>query len=145
MPWPLDERFRIPENRAVLEFIERVNPSAHDDVATALTESAKGMSDVRRYCPAVHSYAYVVLHTQGNRIFGIAFGQRGLAYRLSPERIPEAIAEGGEVYPVIGDDWVMLEPWLPDERLEVTFERLKRWCKIAHDHAVAPKAQRSGR
>jgi hypothetical protein len=145
MPWPLDERFRIPENRAILDFVQRDNPSAHDDVATVLTESAKGMSDAGWYCPDVQSYAYVVLHTQGNRIFGIAFGQGGLAYRLPPERIPEAVAEGGKVYPEIGDDWVMFEPWPPGERIEVTLERPKRWCKIAHDHAVAPKAQRSGR
>ena len=143
MPWSLDERFRIPENQAILDFVQRDNPSAHDDVATVLTESAKGMSDAGWYCPDVQSYAYVVLHTQGNRIFGIAFGQSGLAYRLPPERILEAVAEGGKVYPEIGDDWVVLDPWPPDEPTAVTFERLRHWCKIAHDHAVAPT--KSGR
>lgn len=137
MPWPLDDRFRIPDNQAILDFIQRVNPSAHDTVATVLTESAKGMSDVKWYCPDIHSYAYLVLHTQGNRIFGIAFGQSGLAYRLPRERVAEAVAEGGRVYSHIGDDWVLLEPWRPDEATEVTWARLKRWCKIAHDHAVA--------
>ena len=86
MPWPLDERFRIPENRAILDFVQRDNPSAHDDVATVLTESAKGMSDAGWYCPDVQSYAYVVLHTQGDRIFGIAFGAvaAGRAHRSHP-------------------------------------------------------------
>jgi len=138
MPWPVDERFRIPENRAILDFVQRDNPSAHDNVATVLTESAKGMSDAGWYCPDVQSYAYVVLHTQGNRIFGIAFSMSGLAYRLPPERVPGAVAEGGRVYPEIGDDWVVLDPWPPDEPPAVTFERLRHWCKIAHDHAVAP-------
>jgi hypothetical protein len=40
MAWNLDDRFRTPENRAILAFIERVNPSAHDDVSSVLIQSA---------------------------------------------------------------------------------------------------------
>jgi hypothetical protein len=46
MAWDLDDRFRTPENRAILAFIERANPSAHDDVASILIHSAEDLRDV---------------------------------------------------------------------------------------------------
>ena len=80
MPWTIDDRFKIADNTAVVDFIvQHTNLSAHDEAADALTQSAQGLSDVGWYCPDVHCYAYFVLHTRRNRIFGIAFGQRGLA------------------------------------------------------------------
>jgi GMP synthase-like glutamine amidotransferase len=136
MPWTLDAKFRTVENEAVVAFIERENPSAHDDIASALTDSAEGLSDVRHYCPDVHQYAYFVLHTLSNRIFGIAFGMNAIAYRLPSRVTPEAIAEGGRVYSEIGDEWVLFPPWRQDESRTVTQTNLKRWCKIAHDYAV---------
>ncbi|MGQ0577840.1 MAG: hypothetical protein ACT4PQ_02890 [Betaproteobacteria bacterium] len=108
--------------------------SAHDEVADALRESARGLPDVESYCPNVHAYAYFVLHTRSNRIFGIAFGQRSLAYRLPQERIAEALAEGGSVCSEIGEDWVVLDPW------RANGTAAPKWCKLAHDHAVAPAA-----
>lgn len=129
MPWPLDDRFRIAENKAVIAFIERLNPSAHDEVASALTSSAKGLSDVAWYCPDVHAYAYVALHTQTNRIFGIAFGMNALAYLLPPVAATAALAEGAKVCPEIGVLWVLFEPWRQPLRL-------RHWCKVAHDATV---------
>jgi len=135
MPWTIDDRFKIADNEAIVRYIMR-HPvlSAHDDVADSLRESARGLSDVESYCPDVHSYAYFVLHTRSNRIFGIAFGQRALAYRLPQERIAEAVAEGGSVCSEIGDDWVLLDPWRGNGPVA------PKWCKVAHDHAVAPAA-----
>jgi hypothetical protein len=129
MPWPLDDKLKIGANKDVIAFIQRVNPSAHDDVASALTDSATGLSDVKSYCPDLHAYAYVVLHTQANRIFGIAFGMNALVYRLPADVLPEALAEGGKAYEDIGADWVLFEPWNQPMRL-------RHWCKVAHDAAV---------
>jgi hypothetical protein len=135
MRWPLDHTFKTVENEAIIAFIEREQPSAHDDVASALIESAKGLTDVRWHCPDPHAYAYVVLHTRANTIFGIAFGMRSLAYRLPRDAIQDAVAEGGTVCAEIGDDWLLCQPWgMP--------VRLKHWCKTAHDHAVALRAAR---
>ena len=135
MPWTIEDRFKIAGNQAVVDFILRDDTlSAHDEVATALTQSAEGLSDVKWYCPDVHSYAYVVLHTNAHRIFGIAFGQRALAYRLPKERLTEAGAAGGKVYTEIGNDWVVFDPWHTDQPVNAS-----HWCKIAHDHAVAPQ------
>jgi len=138
MPWTIDARFKTADNRAVVEFILR-HPtlSAHDDAAEALTDSAQGLSDARWHCPDVHAYAYVVLHTQEGRIFGIAHGQRTLAYRLPTARIAEALAEGGAVHAEIGPDWVLFDPWQGTRPGAIS-----RWCKIAHDHAVAPPERR---
>ena len=45
MAWSLDGRFRTAENKEIIAFIERENPSAHDNVAGQLTDSAnKGVS-----------------------------------------------------------------------------------------------------
>jgi hypothetical protein len=136
----LEDRFRTAENAAIIAFIEREHPSAHDDVASVLIESAKGLPDVQWYCPDVHRYAYVVLHTRSHRIFGIAFSMSGLAYRFPPGTIPEAVAAGGKVSAEIGDEWVLVQPWQPGAPRTATQERLKRWCKIAHDYAVGSTA-----
>ena len=130
--WSLDGKFRTQENEEVVAFIERKNPSAHDEVAGELINSAKGLPDVQWYCPDKWRYAYVVLHTRSNRIFGIAFGMSGLAFLLPAEMIPEAVAVGGEIYPAIGDQWIL---WQDNKPRNMT-----RWCKLAHDYAVGSKA-----
>lgn len=133
MPWTIEDRFRTAGNRDVVSYIMRHrNLSAHDEVAEALTRSAHGLPDVQWYCPDVHSYAYFVLHSRSNRIFGIAFGQRALAYRLPRERVAEALAEGWSLCAEIGDDWVRLDPWRTNGPAAVS-----KWCRISHDHAVA--------
>ncbi|MDP3768475.1 MAG: hypothetical protein Q8S13_10710 [Dehalococcoidia bacterium] len=43
MAWKLDEKFRTGENEAIIALIERENPSAHDNAASILTDSAKGL------------------------------------------------------------------------------------------------------
>ena len=135
MPWTLDARFKIPANKAVVAFIEREQPSAHDDIATALTNSAKGLSDAKWYCPDVHAYAYFVLHVASNRIFGIAFGMNGLAYRVPKQMGEAAIAEGGTPADTIGDEWFLFEPFQGETN---------KWCKIAHEYAVeCPSKMRS--
>lgn len=108
-----DARFSIPENADVLEFIRRTNPSAHSDVGSILFDLRKRISGAQSYCPSVASFAYVVLHTASNRIFAIAFGQRGLAFRLGPPGYDEAIAAGGTPASAIGPDWVEIPPWNP--------------------------------
>lgn len=109
-------------------------------MASALTDSAKGLPDVQWYCPDTWAYAYVVLHTRSNRIFGIAFGMGGLAFRLPARVIPEAVGDAGEVYSEIGDEWVLFPPWQVDKPRNMTQARLKRWCKVAHDYAVGSSA-----
>ena len=106
-----DARFSIPDNADVLEFIRRANPFAHSDVGSILFDLRKQISGVQSYCPSVSSFAYVVLHTASNRIFAIAFGQRGLAFRLDAPGYDEAIANGGKPASAIGPDWVEIDPW----------------------------------
>jgi hypothetical protein len=131
MPWTIDNKFRISGNEAVVSFILKHRElSAHDEVASVLTRSARGLSDVHEYCPDINRYAYVLLHTGAHRIFGIAYGQATLAYRLPQVRIAEAVAEGGKPCPEIGPEWVMLDPWSPNGPSTVA-----KCCKIAHDHA----------
>jgi hypothetical protein len=133
MAWTLEARFRTPENEAIVAFITRhPDLSAHDDVAEALTRSARHLPDVRRYCPDLHAYAYFVLHTGDSRIFGIAFGQDAIAYRLPETAIPQAIAEGATIAVDIGNDWMLWDAWGT-----TSATTLERWCKIAHDHAVS--------
>lgn len=98
--------------------------SAHDDVASALARSAQGLSDVESYCPNPQSYAYAALHS-GGRIFGLAFGASGLAFRI-PAPLREAALAVGARPSEIGGDWMEFEPW----------GDLRAWCKAAHDHVV---------
>lgn len=93
-----------------------------------LTCSAEGLRDVRWYCPDTARYAYVVLHTGGQRIFGLAFGMSAIAFRLPAAVIPEAQQDGGRVDPAIGPDWVVWQGRAPSNS--------RRWCKLAHDHAA---------
>jgi GMP synthase-like glutamine amidotransferase len=130
--WPLDKKFLTAGNEAIVAFIRRRQPSAHSDVASILTESAKGLAGVRWYCPDVHRYAYVVLHSGDNTIFGIAYGMQSLAFRLPPALILEAVTGGGTVDAEIGDEWVLFPPW---GRARPGGD-LARWCKVAYHYAV---------
>jgi len=132
MAWPLDERFRIPENEAVLEFIERENPSAHSDVASFLVDLARDLPDVKWYCPDAHAYAYVALHTRNRRIFGLAYGMGALAFRTPPAQVAEAKAAGGTAEPGLSGDWIVFQ----GGNVWTIAASLKRWCKAAHDHVV---------
>ena len=131
MPWSLESRFEIAANAEVLAFIAAQQPSAHDDVASALIESAAGLPGVGWYCPDPHRYAYVVLHDRQHRIFGIAFGMRVLAYRLPRERRAEALSSGGSPCGEVGAEWIAFPPWEGAE----PGVRLRRWCGIAFEYA----------
>lgn len=106
-----DARFFIPANDDVIAFIRRVNPFAHSDVGSVLFALAKQVPGAHAYCPAAGSCAYVVLHSASNRIFAIAWDQRGIAFRVGASSLREAIADGGEETPAIGLDWARFDPW----------------------------------
>lgn len=137
MTWSLDPRLEIPENRDVLAFIRGHDPSAHSDVADALVTAAVDLPGVRSYCPDAHAYAYVALHTTAWRVFGLAFGQTGLVFRLPENVHGDAFADRGTLDADIGREWVAFQPFPVDERTQVTRARLRRWCKTAFEHACA--------
>lgn len=122
-----DARFSIPENAGVIEFIRKTNPFAHSDVGSVLFELGKVTPGAHAYCPVPSAYSYVVLHTDANRIFAVAFGMRGLAFRLAESELSEALADSGVAAPDIGADWVRFEPWSREAR-DLTRARLGKWC-----------------
>ena len=122
-----DERFKIPYNDGVMTFVRVANPSAHSDVGSVLLELGKTIPGAIAYSPSYRSYAYVVLHNASNHIFAIAFGQRGLAFRLPESVLPDAVADRGTLAPDIGPDWVSFNPWDPNAKAAHT-DRLRRWC-----------------
>ena len=130
-----DPRFFIPDNADVVEFIRQTNPVAHSDVGSALFELGTATMGAHAYCPVPSAYSYVVLHTDANRIFAIAFGMRGLAFRLAESEMSEAFADSGVAAPEIGADWVRFEPWGREAR-DATQARLRKWCGRACAAAV---------
>jgi hypothetical protein len=136
MPWPLDKKFKIAANREILAFITRTNPSAHSDISSALTDATESLPDVRQYCPDKHAYAYWALHTGDCRIFALAFGMSGLAYRVPFATISVATADGTGRRSEIGADWIEITPWPTGMTSEAAASNLRRWCKIAHDYVA---------
>ena len=130
-----DPRFVSDDNADVIEFIRRVNPFAHSDVGSVLFELGQETPRAHAYCPVPSVYSYVVLHTDTNRIFGIAFGMRGLAFRLAPDDEAAALADGGIHASDIGAGWLRFEPWGQGPRA-VTDARLRRWCARACAAAI---------
>ena len=125
-----DPRFAIDDNADVMEFIRRVNPFAHSDVGSVLFELGKEIPGALAYCPVPSVYSYVVLHTAENRIFAIAFGMRGLAFRLATDDEATALSDGGIRAADIGAGWTRFEPW-GREPAAATHARLLRWCSRA--------------
>jgi hypothetical protein len=105
-------------------------PSAHSDVADELIRSARSLAGVSHYCPDPNRYAFVLLHLQDFSIFGLAYGQSVLGYRLPEGRIAEALHEGGSPALELGRSWVVFKPWSNYEPLEASRRRLARWCAI---------------
>ena len=132
-----DERFKIPYNDGVMTFVRTTNPSAHSDVGSLLLELGKTIPGAVAYCPSYGSFAYVVLHTESNHIFAIAFGQRGLGFRLAPSVLADTAADRGTLAPAIGPGWVSFDPWdlkaKPGDK-----DRLRRWCTQAFAYAGNP-------
>jgi hypothetical protein len=130
-----EERFKIAANQAVIDFIRRVNPFAHSDLGMKLIELAKGTAGARHYCPAFSSCAYVVLHTDSNVVFAIAFGMRDLAFRLPVDRVRDALARGLGQASQIGDDWLCLSPFPAGGPTPEVEARLRSCCVRAFRHA----------
>ena len=131
-----DASLQIAPNADVIGFVRRANPSAHSDVGSVLLELGKATPGAHPYCPSYASFAYVVLHTEAKRIFAIAFGQRGLAFRLAPPAMAAAFADGGVAAPEIGPDWVSYAPWAAPATAAHRARR-QRWCARALADAVA--------
>ena len=124
-----DPRYQTAENADVIEFIRRKNPSAHSDVGSIVFALGKEIPGAQAYCPAPGSYAYVVLHDEKDRIFAIAFGQRGLGLRLAPASIDAAVSEGAARAPDIGADWVTFDPW--DVNDKARNQKIRAWAARA--------------
>jgi len=131
-----DPRFLITSNESVMNFVRQTNPFAHSDLGSLLLELGKKIVGSQAYCPSYGSCAYVVLSTESNRIYAIAFGQRGLAFRLDENHIAEAIEDGGARAPEIGADWISFQPWDPKDAA-VRAARLARWSASAFQSAAA--------
>lgn len=129
--WQIDPRFETPENAEVLDFLRRVGPSAHSDVAEELIRSADRLSGVSHYCPNPRNYAFVILHLPNFSIIGLAYGQSTLAYRLPESRIAQATQERASRASELGQGWFFFEPWSNNEPLRESRRRLAHWCAIA--------------
>ena len=125
-----DPRFVTDDNADVVEFIRKANPFAHSDVGSVLFELGKTTAGALAYCPVPSVYSYVVLHTDRNRIFAIAFGMRGLAFRLAESELSEAAGDSGVAAGEVGHDWMRFEPWTREAR-EIVHSRLQKWCDRA--------------
>src|SRR6202030_1644046 len=122
-----DERFKIPANRAVIEYIRRENPFAHSDVGALLIALGRRVPGAQYYCPSFSSLAYVVLHTPANVIFAIAIGMLKIDFRLPPTLVSRATGRGEGAHSYVGADWLSVRPFpRGDPRAEVD-TRLSRW------------------
>ena len=130
-----DERFKIPPNRAVIEYITRHNPSAHSDIGSELIRLARLIPGAQYYCPSYSSLAYVVLHTEANLIFAIAIGMLKIDFRLPAALVREAIAAGEGEQSEIGVDWLSVRPFPRGELRAVVEARLTRLCESASQYA----------
>jgi len=141
-----EARFKIAANQAVIDFIRRVNPFAHSDLGSKLIELAKETAGARHYCPAFSSCAYVVLHTDSNVIFAIAFGMRDLAFRLRLDGVRDALARGLGQASQIGDDWLCLSPFPAGGPTAEVEAQLRSCCAHAFRHAsdIAQSGQVAG-
>ena len=130
-----DERFKIPANRAVIEYIRRANPFAHSDIGAMLIQLAKLVPGAQYYCPSFSSLAYVVLHTKADLIFAIAIGMLKIDFRLSPSFVSGAMDKGEAEHSDIGADWLSVRPFPRGEPRAVVDARLNRWCEAAYQYA----------
>lgn len=125
-----DARFLTEANGDVMNFVQRGNSSAHSDVGSVLIALGKACPGAHFYSPSFASCMFVVLHTVDNLIFGIAFGQRGLAFRFSTGWLAAACDDGGIPAPAIGPNWIAFPPFDASGQWG-THERLQRWCARA--------------
>ncbi len=104
MGWQLPSYLVRSSNAAVTRFLEQTSPSAHSDVADELLLSADGLAGVSSYCPDIQNYAFLVLHTADNQIFGLAYGMKRLCYQVPSGFSSEVEADGGRSWPKLGPD-----------------------------------------
>jgi hypothetical protein len=127
-----DDKFKIPENAAVIDFIRRANPFAHTDPADKLARLGKTIPGIRIYLPSPRAHSYLALHTEANVIFAVAFGMKDIALRLPPE----VLAEGGAPFLKIGEDWLSVEAFRGPAASAAWDATLRRWVEAAYRAAV---------
>ena len=132
-----DERFKIPANRAVIEYIRRENPFAHSDIGDLLIRLGKLVPGAQYYCPSFSSLAYVVLHTRANVIFAIAIGMLKIDFRLPSALVSRATGRGEGAHSYVGADWLSVRPFPRGEPRAEVDTRLSRWCEGAYQYAQA--------
>ncbi len=136
MGWQLPSYLVRSSNAAITRFLEQTSPSAHSDVADELLLSADGLAGVSSYCPDFQNYAFLVVHTADNQIFGLAYGMKRLCYQVPSGFSAEVEADGGQVLAEIGFGWVCFNPFDSDQRTEELRKKGKKWCRIAYEHAL---------
>jgi hypothetical protein len=132
-----EKRFKTPANQAVIDFIRRVNPYAHSDLGLKLIELGKAIGGTHYHCPAFSSYAYVVLHTESNVIFAIAFGMRDIAFRLPVGGVRSALAQGFAQSSEIGKEWLCVNPFPAGGPTAEVEAQLRSLCTRAFRYAMA--------
>jgi hypothetical protein len=107
--WPtLPVELLVDDNAAARRFLS-ARPSAHSDVVEVLERAVARCPGVQLFCPEPASFAYVAAYRADRRIFAVAFGMRGVACRVGPERAVEALAAGAAREPALGADWVVID------------------------------------
>ncbi len=132
-----EERFKIPANRAVIEYIRRENPFAHSDIGGLLIRLTKRIPNTHYYCPSFPSCAYVIAHTNANVIFAIALDMLSVEFRLPAASVTEAIANGSAKTSPIGDDWLSVVPLRKGLAASANETRLLDLCEAAHTYSKA--------
>jgi hypothetical protein len=126
-----DEKFKIPVNEAVIDFIRRTNPSAHDP-GDKLARLGRAIVGVRVYVPSPRSASYLALHTEANVIFAVAFGMKNIALRLPAE----ILAQAGAPFLDIGEDWLCVEAFRGAAGRAAWDATLQRWVEVAYRAAL---------
>jgi hypothetical protein len=140
MAWNFDElraKFRRDENRAIIAYLEQYHPSAHSDLGSELFTASADIPERQWYSPSIKQYAYVVLHTPSAIIYALAAGMRQLTFRLPSAELANALADGGKVNALIGDEWIAFDPFRVDRKMAQNRAALKHWCEVAHQYALS--------
>jgi hypothetical protein len=131
---PMDavpERLRaVPANN---EFLTSVRGGdVHSDLFDEMMLAAAGLPGVNTWHIG-RGYSSVALYSDAGVIFAYASGMQFVGLRIPPERLDEALREGGERFTVAGPSWVSFHAFsLP---IDAARERLKKWCAVARASA----------
>lgn len=131
-----DERFKLPANHAVIEYIRRANPFAHSDLGAQLIKLSKFIPKTHFYCPSFANCVYLVLHTDANVVFAIALGMLSIEFRLPIALVSDAVANGDGKASPIGDDWLSVTPFARGLAASANDARLLKWCEAAHTYTA---------